>query len=166
MNAHDDDIERYLKLLTLLELEEIKNIVLQHRESPELRTGQKKLAYEVVNIIHWKTDAESCQKITEFLFGWGDKIELLKDLNEEEFKLFYTEIWGIEYSAQNLFGMFIESGLEQSWTTARQTLKGGWMFINEKKIEDGHYDFSKEFINEKFLLLRKGKKNFRIIKNK
>ena len=68
MNAHDDDIERYLKLLTLLELPEIHETVSQHNQSPELRTGQKKLAYEVVNIIHGKIDADSCQKITEFLF--------------------------------------------------------------------------------------------------
>ncbi|MCD5375295.1 tyrosine--tRNA ligase [Candidatus Gracilibacteria bacterium] len=164
MNAHDDDIERYLKLLTLLELNDIDDIVSEHKLSPELRVGQKKLAYEVVNIIHGESDAESCQKITEFLFGSGDKIELLKGLNEDEFQIFFTEIGGIEYSDQNLFGMFIESELEQSGGTARQTLSGGAMFINEVKIEDGHYDFSGDFINGSFLLLRKGKKNFRIVK--
>lgn len=164
MNAHDDDIERYLKLLTLLELKEIETIVWIHNESPELRTGQKKLAYEVVNIIHGKADAESCEKITEFLFWEEDKLELLKKLNVQEFDLFFTEIGGIQYTDQNLFGMFIESGLEQSWGTARQTMSGGGMYINEQKIEDGHYDFSGDFIDDKFLLLRKGKKNFRIIR--
>jgi tyrosyl-tRNA synthetase len=68
MNAHDDDVERYLKLLTLLELEEIESTLSEHKKSPELRLGQKRLAYEVVKIIHGETDAESCQKITEFLF--------------------------------------------------------------------------------------------------
>ena len=164
MNAHDDDIERYLKLLTLLELNDIDDIVSEHKLSPELRVWQKKLAYEVVNIIHGESDAESCQKITEFLFWSGDKIELLKGLNEDEFQIFFTEIGWIEYSDQNLFGMFIESELEQSGWTARQTLSSGAMFINEVKIEDGHYDFSGDFINGSFLLLRKWKKNFRIVK--
>jgi tyrosyl-tRNA synthetase len=82
MNAHDDDIDRYLKLLTLLELDEIATIVSEHKKSPELRTGQKRLAYEIVNIIHGKSDAQTCEKITEFLFGSEDKLELLKKLSD------------------------------------------------------------------------------------
>lgn len=73
------------------------------------------------------------------------------------------EIGGISYTEQNLFGLFIESGLEQSGSTARQTMKNGGMFMNEKNISDGHYDFSGDFIDDRFLLLRKGKKNYRII---
>lgn len=164
MNAHDDDVERYLKLLTLLELSEIESIISEHLQSPEKRLGQKKLAYEVVNIIHGESDAQMCGKITEFLFGEGDKLELLKSLDSDEFDIFMTEIGGVDYNDQNLFGMFIESWLEGSGGTARQTLANGWMFVNEKKIEDGHYDFSWDFIDGRFLLIRKGKKNYRIIK--
>jgi len=92
MNAHDDDIERYLKLLTLLELDEISFIVSDHMKAPEKRLGQKKLAYEVVHIIHGKTDADSCEKITEFLFETKDKLELLQSLSVEEFEIFFREV--------------------------------------------------------------------------
>jgi tyrosyl-tRNA synthetase len=42
-------------------------------------------------------------------------------------------------------------------------LQSGWIFINEKKIEDTKYDFSSDFVNGKFLILRKGKKNYKIV---
>lgn len=164
INTDDADLERYLKLLTLLTLEEISETIENHSKKPEERIGQKRLAYEVVKIIHGEADADSCEKITEFLFGNEDKIELLKHVSEAEFEVFFREVGGMEYTDQNLFGLFIDAWLEQSGGTARQTLQGWGMYINEKKIEDGHYDFSNDFIDGKFLLLRKGKKNYRIVK--
>jgi tyrosyl-tRNA synthetase len=68
MNTEDADVDRYLKLLTLLETEEIIQILQEHAISPELRSGQKKLAHEVVKIIHGEKDAKNCEKVTEFLF--------------------------------------------------------------------------------------------------
>lgn len=163
MNSHDDDVERYLKLLTLLSLEEIEKILDAHREAPEKRYGQKRLAYEVVAIIHGEEDAKLSENITNFLFGEEDKIKMLKGLNDSELKTFSEELWELEYKDQNLFALFIESWLEQSGSTARQTMKNGGMYINEKNISDGHYDFSWEFINDRFMLLRKGKKHYRIV---
>jgi tyrosyl-tRNA synthetase len=52
MNTADTDIERYLKILTLIETEEIEKIVKKHLIAPEKREGQKLLAYKVVEIIH------------------------------------------------------------------------------------------------------------------
>jgi len=53
MNSSDDDIERYMKILTLLETEEIEEILENHKKAPENREWQKRLAYSVVEIIHW-----------------------------------------------------------------------------------------------------------------
>ena len=72
-------------------------------------------------------------------------------------------MWGINYSSESLFEMMVNSGLESSNSNARQTLTSGWLYINWQKIEDSKYDFSKDFINDKFLLLQKWKKNFRLI---
>jgi tyrosyl-tRNA synthetase len=52
MNTADTDISRYLKMLTLIETEEIDEIVAKHMKSPEHRAGQEILAYKVVEIIH------------------------------------------------------------------------------------------------------------------
>ncbi len=164
MNTHDDDLDRYLKLLTLLELSEIHSVLKAHLLAPEKRLGQKRLAYEVVNIIHGREAAILSEKISEFLFGDIERIELLRNFSSREFELFFTSIGGLEYTQQNLFELFVQSWLEVSNSTARQTLQSGAMFVNEEKIEDPKYDISTNFINNTFLLLRKGKKNYKIVK--
>ena len=58
----------HLKLLTLLPLEEIQNILQEHTRAPEKRLGQKRLAFEVVAIIHGTKEAKLSEKISEFLF--------------------------------------------------------------------------------------------------
>ncbi len=164
INTLDADIERYLKLFSFLSDEDISEVVQEHEKVPEKRQGQKFLAKTIIEMVHGKPQAEVSEKISEFLFGSQDKLELLKWLSSEEFELFYQEIGGIQYTDQNLFGMFTQSWLEQSGGTARQSLQNGALHINEQKIEDGHYDFSADFIDGKFLLIRKGKKNYRIVK--
>lgn len=163
LNTADQDVEKFLKILTLLTLDEIQKIIQEYKKSPEKRFGQKKLAYEVVKIIHGEKEAKTSEKISDFLFGENDKIEVLKNLEAEDFENLFNEIGWISYFDQNLFELFVSSGLEQSNSTARQTFQSGGMFINEKKIDDARYDFSTDFINGKFLLLKKGKKNYKIV---
>lgn len=163
MNTLDADIERYLKLFSFLSDEDISAVVEKHMEAPEERSGQRVLARTVVEMVHGKQQAEVSEKISEFLFGDADKIELLKWLSEGEFELFCKEIGGFMYMDQNLFGLFIDSWLEQSGGTTRQSLKSWALYINEQKLTDPHYDFSEDFIDGKFLLVRKGKKNYKII---
>ena len=78
MNTADADIERYMKMLTLIEVDEIHKIVMEHLKKPEDRKGQQMLAFGVVEIIHGTTQAELAERITEFMFGGEDKIEVLK----------------------------------------------------------------------------------------
>ena len=163
MNTTDEDISRYMKMLTLIETEEIDEIVKKHFENPEKREWQKILAFKVVEIVHWTKKAELCKKVSDFMFWEEDKIEILKNLSNEELEVFQKSMWGINYSSESLFEMMVKSGLESSNSNARQTLTSGWLYINWQKIEDSKYDFSKDFINDKFLLLQKWKKNFRLI---
>lgn len=166
VNTHDADLERYLKLLTLLEVSEIQAILAAHIKNPELRLGQKRLAFEIVKIIHGEGDAQLSEKISQFLFGEGDKLEIIKTLSELERVSFIKELGGVEYTGQNLFELFVQSGLEASNSTARQTLQNGGMFVNEVQITDGKYDFSHDWIDGKYLLLRKGKKSYKIVVKK
>ena len=109
VNSHDDDVARYLKLLTLLTDEEISDILYFHFENPENRHAQKRLAFEVVQIIHGKDEAILAEKISEFLFGDSDKLELLRSLSSQEFETFYTAVGGTQYTGQNLFELFVQS---------------------------------------------------------
>ncbi len=163
MNTSDNDIEKYLKMLTLIETEEIDRIVENHLEDPEKRWGQKLLAYRVVEIIHGATEADLARKISDFMFGWVDKIEILKDLTEEEGYTFKKSMWGFKYKSENLFESIVTSWLAKSNSEARQAVQSWAIHINEEKISDFNHDFSGDFIQDRILLLRKGKKNFRIL---
>lgn len=164
MNTSDIDIERYMKMLTLIETEEIDEIVKNHLKKPEDRVWQKLLAYKVVEIIHGKKEAELAEKISDFMF-WNlkNRIEILESLDYEKIEIFKSAIWGFKYNWENLFETIVNSGLEKSNSNARNSIKSGAIFINEEKVEDFNLDLSKKFIHDKVLLLRKGKKNFRII---
>ena len=163
MNTSDEDISRYLKMLTLIETEQIDEIVKQHLEKPENREWQKILAFKVVEIVHWTKKAELCKKISEFMFWSDDKMSILRELSDEELKIFQNSMWGFDYNGENFFEIIVKSGLETSNSNARQSVSSGAIHINENKITDAKYDFSNDFINNKFLLLQIGKKNFRLI---
>ncbi len=164
INTADEDISRYLKMLTLIETEEIDEIVKKHMQKPEAREWQKILAYKVVEIIHWEKEAKMAQKISDFMF-WNleARVDTLKNLNKEELQTFQNAIWGFKYSGENLFETIVKSWLEKSNSNARNSIKSWAMYTNEKKIDDFNLDLEKEFLENNALLIRKGKKNFRII---
>lgn len=164
INTEDKDIERYIKLLTLLSLDEIEAIVKKHNTSPEKREWQKRLAYEVVKIIHGEEDAKTSEKVSDFLFWEGDKLETLKNLNSKMLEVFIAEVGSIKYNGDSIVEMLVQSGLATSNSDARKGIAGGWFSLNEEKIVDVSLDFSDKWINGNLLLLRKWKKNFKIIK--
>ena len=68
LNTNDDDVEKFLKILTLLTMDEIDAIVSQHRERPEARFGQKNLAKYVISTIFGEEHATIAEQITDVLF--------------------------------------------------------------------------------------------------
>lgn len=163
MNTSDDDLAKYMKMLTLIETEEVDEIVANHMKKPEDRVGQKLLAYKVVEIIHWWHDANLSQKISDFMFWYTDKLQILISLKEQDLDSFKESMWWFKYKWENLFETIVKSGLESSNSNARNAINSGSIYINEEKIVDLNLDLNNYFINDKFLLLRKGKKAFRII---
>ena len=166
MNTADTDISRYLKMLTLIKTEEIDEIVAKHMESPEHRAGQEILAYKVVEIIHWKIEANLALKITEFMFWKWDKLETLKKLTSEELEVFQNAMWGFDYESENLFETIVKSELAKSNWEARNSVKSWAIYINEEKIENFNTDIVEKFWNNKFLFIRKGRKNLKLVLKK
>lgn len=163
MNTSDEDISRYMKMLTLIETEEVDEIVKKHLKAPEKREWQRLLAYKIVEIIHSSKEAKLAEKISEFMFGNEDKIELIKSSDKKEIESISKEVWGFDYSGENLFETIVKSGLATSNTDARKAVESGAIYINEQKVTDVKYDFGEDFIDKKYLLLRKWKKNYKIV---
>ena len=163
MNTSDEDLSRYMKMLTLIEVDEIDKIVAKHMQEPELRIWQKLLAFKVVEIIHGTKEADSAEKITQFMFGSWDKLETLSSLSVSEMGAFQNAMGWIKYSDQSLFELIVESWLAKSNGEARNALQSWAIAINTNKISDLKYDFSSDFIGKWVLLIQKWKKNLRII---
>ena len=163
MNTSDEDISRFMKMLTLIETEEVDTIVANHMKEPELRTGQKLLAFKVVEIIHGTREAQLAEQITEFMFGKWDKVSELAGLPNEDVATYQNAMWGLDYTEQNFFEIIVGSGLAKSNGEARNAVQSWAISINWEKISDMKYDFSSDFLANGSLLLQKGKKNLRII---
>ena len=160
INTTDEDVERYLRLLTFIDLKHIQDIVDQHNKEPEKRYGQNVLAEKVVEIIHWKKDAQNAKKISWFLFWKKDKMDILKSLDEEGIKDFQKEVWGKKYEWEDLLDLMVNAKLANSRWEAKKQIKAWSIFLNEKKITDFAQDI--DFENN-IALLRKGKKKYAII---
>jgi len=167
MNTTDEDIARFLKIFSLLEFEEINQIITKHKENPGARYGQQKLSYYVVSVIFGIDAAKQAEKISQVLFGKEDKMELLKWMSSEDLKALQDETGGIKTKDQKakIFDLCTKTWLSQSNWEAKKLIKSGAIYLNEKKIEDlqreiGTKDF---YLTEKIILLRKWKKQFRLI---
>ena len=161
INTTDEDVERYLKILTLLEMDEIEKISKKHQENPEQRYWQKILAYKVVEIIHWTENAELAKKLSDFLFWTENKLEILTQLNENELDSFIKEVWGKNYENEDILDLLVNTKLAPSRWQAKKDIKSWAIYLNEKKVEN--LDQKIEFDNN-IALLRKGKKKYAIIK--
>jgi tyrosyl-tRNA synthetase len=98
MNVTDEDVERFLKLFTFLSLDDIGTIVAKHNENLADRYGQSELAKRVVQTIHGKVAMETAVKVTEFLFGEGDKMAHLMSMSSNEIAAVGHEIGSLELS--------------------------------------------------------------------
>jgi len=165
MNSTDEDVERFLKLFTLLSLEDIDAIVKKHNENPSDRYGQTQLARYVTQTIHGVEAMETAVKVTEFLFGAWDKIEHLKAMSSTDIEAIGKEtgLLRIENSDMSILEALVESWLEASKWDAKKSIAAGAIYLNEEKVTDiGSTIDANQAING-CLLLRKGKKSYKLL---
>ena len=170
LNAADEDAERYLNTFTFLTKEEIENLKEQHKGNEHLRRLQQKLAEEVTTFVHSKKEYEFAVQASQILFS-NDTAEILKQLNEEELLQVMEGVPKVDYLKQNLeAGVDIVSFLADtkilpSKGEAKKMVQGGGISINKNKVEEvGHTVEGTQLLNEKYLLVQKGKKNYYLVK--
>lgn len=159
LNSSDEDIETYLKLLTLKEKEEIDSILSKHQEKPELRFAQKALAEDVVTLVHGKKALENALKVTDALFSGN-----FDDLSLEAYNMLARVLDVLEVTDQNFIELIVQSKLASSNREAREFVLNGAISINGVKIEDIAYDtrqIPKAF--ERYSIIRRGKKKYAIL---
>jgi len=168
MNTNDDDVERFLKLCTLLDFDKIEEIVQKHKELPELRYGQQQLSAYITETIFGLTASEQAQKISEVLFGKKDKLDVLSSMDDKDMDALMEELGWISIKEEDLpmkiLDICTQTEICKSNGEAKKLIQSGAIYVNEKKIEDIQKVFKiSDFVNW-FLLLRKWKKWFKLVK--
>lgn len=169
LNASDEDALKWIKIFTLLPKEEIEPLINLHLETPHTRMLQKKLAQEVTCFVHSKDDYEFAVKASEILFG-NATTDVLQSLNEEQLLQVMEGVPTVNISKKNLenyidiLDFLAESKIFPSKGEARKMLQSGGLAINKSKIDASKTQlFTTDFLNEKYMLIQKGKRNFYLV---
>jgi tyrosyl-tRNA synthetase len=160
LNASDDDVENYLKQLTLLSRPEIEELVIKQKEKPELREAQRKLAYEVVKLIHGEAAIKQALKVTDALF-----LGEFSDLSKQEFQMLSRTLDQVVIDEpKGLLDVLVETNLASSKREARTFVQSGAIMINDLKMDDIEYVINKEHaMHDEYAIVRRGKKKYAMI---
>ncbi len=171
MNCTDEESANYLKVFTFMDQETIEDLVGRHRQAPHERILQKALAEDITVRVHSREAYETVLKATAILFGKAIK-EQLSSLTETEFLEIFKGVPQMDLSLDqlkkgiNLVDFLSEqTGILSSKSEARRSLKEGGMKINKEKVTDPEANVGTvDLLNDKYILVQKGKKHFFVVK--
>lgn len=161
VNSEDDKVIEYLKRLTFLTREEIEALEEKVKTEPHLREAQKALASEVVCTLHGEEELNKALKITNCFFKGN-----IKELAQDEVKDALSSFEQIEVQDElSLVDVLVEAKIASSKREARELIKGNSIAINGDKNTDPEAIVSKkQAICENLTLIKKGKRNYFVIK--
>jgi len=170
MNTSDTDAEKYIKIFTMLNQEEVEILVKEQVEAPHLRAMQKRLAEEVTVMVHGREAYESAVEASQILFGKATT-ESLRKIDEQTLLAVFEGVPQFVVKASlftegvNVIELLAgESNVFPSKGELRRTIKGGGMSINKEKVSDAEMNIKvSDLLNDKYLLVQKGKKNYFLI---
>jgi tyrosyl-tRNA synthetase len=171
LNVSDEDAEKYIKIFTLLSKEEIEALAKEHQQEPHLRKLQKVLAEEVTTMVHGKEEYDSAVEASQILFGKATTA-MLKGIREDVFLSVFEGVPQFETASPEVNKPVLEflvddTGVFASRGELRRLIKGGGVSINKEKIPDENINITKDhFINNKYILIQKGKKNYFLVRVK
>ncbi len=157
INTSDDIVIDYLKRLTFLTKEEIEEIEKKHKEKPELRIAQEKLAEEIITFLHGKEEFAKAKMMSKALFS-----EDITKLSSEDILTNFKDMDKITIEKEmSLEELLVTSGICQSKREARELISGNAISLNNHKITDNMHLVTKEdAIDKKVYLIKKGKKKY------
>lgn len=165
LNQSDEDSERFIKMFTLIPLDQINEMIAQHRENPSKRMLQRKLAEYMTEMVHGKEALDGVQQATAFLFGGID----IKDVDENGWKFVKSEVSTVEVSKEQIASGVTVIDLATmhdkvpSKSEARKLIKSNGFSVNKVKVGEKDTVDESNLINGKYLLLQKGKKDYTLV---
>ena len=169
INVSDEDAQRYIKIFTMLSREEIEQLISEHQAAPHLRVLQNKLAEELTVLVHGRKELKKAQKASQILFG-NSTSDDLRQLDAKTFLEVFdgvpqAEVTRAEIAAglDMIAALSAKTGFIASNSEARRALKEKSIAVNKEKVEESYIIAEKDIIDDKFVLLQRGKKNYFVI---
>lgn len=162
MNVMDADAVRFLKIFTLLPLDEIEEIGKQFEAAPHERLAQKILAREVVTLVHGEKAYKEALNITEQLFAGN-----IKNLSVKELKQGLRGVPNYQVNADdnlNIVELLVTAGVVNSKRQAREDVQNGAIYINGERIQDLDYRLTDaDKLENELTVIRRGKKKYFVL---
>lgn len=171
LNTSDEDAGRYIRIFTMLSKERIEKLIAMHEEKPHERILQKELAREVTMMVHSLEDYEAAAEASQILFGAGTT-ESLKRMDENTFLSVFEGVPVYDIKKHDLHAgialidlLSVHSKIFASKSEARRLVDGGGLSINKEKVDNQNLVVDGKFLlNDKYILVQKGRKNYFLIR--
>ncbi len=169
LNCTDQDAERYIRIFTLFSRQKIQELTEEHQKAPHLRVLQKTLAQDITVRVHSQEEYDVAVEASEILFGKGTT-DTLRKLPEDVFLSVFEGVPMHEVPLQTIReGINIveflsdKTGITKSRGEARRMLKEGSISINKARVDDTFQVDALHLINNRYILVQRGKKNYYLI---
>ena len=171
LNVSDADAEKYIKIFTELTREEIAALVEEQAKDPGLRPLQKRLAKEITTMVHSAEDYETAVEASQILFS-NKAGETLRKIDEQTLLAVMEGVPQFEVPRSAIEeGMKLADLLTDvapvfpSKGEMRKMVQGGGVSINKEKIADAYAPATADMLlNDKYILVQRGKKNYFLLK--
>ena len=168
LNTSDEDAEKFIHFFTLFTKEEIEELTKQHKEAPHLRILQKELAKDVTCRVHSEEDYNMAVEASSILFGQGTT-ENLKHLSEDMLLSVFEGVPQFDVEKDQIINLNVVDLLAEktqvfaSKGEARRMLKDNGVSINKNKVKEDYTITENDLLNNKYILIQKGKKNYFLV---
>lgn len=167
MNTEDKDVVNYLKFFTFLPKETIDELEFTVKDRPESREAQKRLAKEITTIVHGETALSRAEQATQVLFGGS-----LDGLSGDDIAEIFAEVQSTELSKNSIISsektiidLLVDCGVAKSKGEARRSIQEGGINLNNNRISEiDKLIEQNDLIDNKYLVIRKGRKNYHLVK--
>jgi tyrosyl-tRNA synthetase len=169
LNISDEDAVNYIKVFTFLSEHEIGDLINEHQKDKSKRLLQNKIADSITSMVHSEDDLLNAVKASKVLFGKSSK-EDLESLDENTFNEIFDGVPSSSIDSKELAkGINIDILLAKdtnflnSMGEARRSIKENSISVNKIKVSENTLVSNKDLINNKYLLLQRGRKNYYLV---
>lgn len=170
LNVTDEDAARYIKIFTSLDKQIIDALIAEHAEAPHLRILQKRLAKEVTTMVHGVDEYNKAVEASSILFG-KSTADALRKLDEATFLAVFEGVPQFEVSHEIIDAgvkavdlLASEANVFSSKGEMRKLVQGGGVSLNQEKLIIFDQEVTTaDLLNDKYLLIKRGKKNYFLV---